>query len=882
VLAVVGGKEVRIAKGLVVSPQGGIDYQKSEDKIYYEVVDPETGDVSQQVAPLKDVERIIDNIAVGEAAEILVSPIHASEKYRLQNNDNIEARNLKLNERLYYDPYANGVATRVRIKSFSDANGEVEIEDEETGILYSVAPELLKRSDEINPIEVGAEVDYINEKGEKKKGVVTQILDTGEGLIINDELVPAQSVIPAAKEETPKEIKEEAPKEIKPVETGAYEEETPPDNKTADTALSDKPEEGDAALSADNVSVDNGAAENTNDQEKDGPIEEAKEINTPLSEQQAAQLVELMEQNAVEAPVLELTPENWYAEFGEEGIVETPVGKVKMGENQYLKIQAKGRQAEFGMVKPTLTSPDVVIEKKAEKENVERDTKLLFVKTFTDNNGKKYTFFESVTVKQDGLEVSISSHIADKKAIAKELINGTIAYNRFANGSEWYLPENQNGLPDLVPAQTNVSEGKGNETDSDDKNKSQENESEINPQERIKEIESQLLEIRWKYFQDARGSEAIERARADMEADTQYKRLRMEESEIWENLMRMEAERDRAFIEGELPARLPKRSEMRLISDESPIFTQDGGIVNIRPIPQKTKKTDTKTALFGITDKDHQRPALTGIFHDAENGVDVATDGTILVAIPAKNEKSWIEGRDAMEIKGKYPAWRSVIPDNPVKVKTGNIQPILDKLAGAVRASKFFINRMLVQTEANGVTFLFHPEYLFKTVNAMRSTGSSSLVFEFSDDQTQALIIRDSENANKLSLVMPSPPITENTEGTLITSLELNGEKTSDEISPSAPLLEKEYIQSGVDKYISENSLTEEEFEDSESYEEVYNKIADSYAEYIRSLAESGELQRMYDSANVGDEIKIRKAIEASGLAQLGQNHPKNKGKRDN
>ena len=176
----------------------------------------------------------------------------------------------------------------------------------------------------------------------------------------------------------------------------------------------------------------------------------------------AERLILQMEQNAEVAPKLELTPENWLAEFGSSGQVDTPIGKVKMGENQYLKMQSKKRAAQFSMVKPTLTNPDVIIEKKSKLNGAERNTKLLFVKTFIDNAGQKRVFFENVTVKQDGLEVSVSSHIADKKAIAKELINGTIAYNKFANRSESYLPENLNGLPDIVPAQANFFNSKDN------------------------------------------------------------------------------------------------------------------------------------------------------------------------------------------------------------------------------------------------------------------------------------------------------------------------------------------------------------------------------------------------------------------------------------
>ncbi|MDR3188836.1 MAG: hypothetical protein LBT94_06595 [Prevotellaceae bacterium] len=184
-----------------------------------------------------------------------------------------------------------------------------------------------------------------------------------------------------------------------------------------------------------------------------------------LTEQQAVQLIAAMEQHAAKTPVLELTPENWEAEFGKDGKVQTPIGEVKMGEHQYLKMQAKGRGAELGMVKPTLTVPDAIIEEYDLQEDAERNTKLLFVKTFIDNKGGKYSHFESVTIKKDGLEVSISSHIVSKKAMLRKLTNGNIALIKpviESNISEWHLDKNQNGLPDLVPSQeSTTSDNKG-------------------------------------------------------------------------------------------------------------------------------------------------------------------------------------------------------------------------------------------------------------------------------------------------------------------------------------------------------------------------------------------------------------------------------------
>ena len=165
-----------------------------------------------------------------------------------------------------------------------------------------------------------------------------------------------------------------------------------------------------------------------------------------------------MRDQAEVAPYVELNPTTWNERFGENGIINTPIGDVKMGESQISKFFAKGREKEFGMVAPTLSNPDMIIEKKAPAQNAERDTKLLFIKTFIKADGKRYVNFESVTVQKDGMEVSISSHEVDEKVVKKEMQNGNILHlrNGLPFGSEWYLTETPiQEEPDLVPTSDN-------------------------------------------------------------------------------------------------------------------------------------------------------------------------------------------------------------------------------------------------------------------------------------------------------------------------------------------------------------------------------------------------------------------------------------------
>lgn len=180
-------------------------------------------------------------------------------------------------------------------------------------------------------------------------------------------------------------------------------------------------------------------------------------VGQSLSKEEADNLVAEMEEHAEPVRDLELTPDNWLAEFGEDGKVTTPLGEVKMGENQLAKLFMKGREAEFGLIKPTLSDPDVVIEETshASTGEEERPSSYLFVKTF-ERDGKKIKFYASVSVKHDGMEVVISNHFMNKKAVDKKMQEGKMLYIKGAstsNSSDNHLAEHQNGVPDLLPTQ---------------------------------------------------------------------------------------------------------------------------------------------------------------------------------------------------------------------------------------------------------------------------------------------------------------------------------------------------------------------------------------------------------------------------------------------
>lgn len=165
-------------------------------------------------------------------------------------------------------------------------------------------------------------------------------------------------------------------------------------------------------------------------------------VGRSLTDEEARQVIGQMEAAAEPAPELELTPENWVAEFGEEGKVQTPVGEVKMGENQLAKLFLKGRIAQFGMVKLTLETPDCVIEIPTQSKdgNTERPSSLLFVKAFIGKDGQKHYFFTSVTVQKDDMEVSVSNHLETRKRIADFLKKGKLLYRVYGGAQTEQRP----------------------------------------------------------------------------------------------------------------------------------------------------------------------------------------------------------------------------------------------------------------------------------------------------------------------------------------------------------------------------------------------------------------------------------------------------------
>lgn len=179
-----------------------------------------------------------------------------------------------------------------------------------------------------------------------------------------------------------------------------------------------------------------------------------RNVKFRMTKEDAVSLRKQMADNAEQERILEHTEENWLKEFGKDSRVTTPIGSIKLGENQYKKAGRNDRIKRFGLLKPTLERPDVILEKSAPKEGAERQTKYLFIKSFKKADGNKILNYESITVKQGEEEVAISAHQIDPSKVLKELTESKVLWNRFRGDSN-SLGENQGSA--LAPSANNPS-----------------------------------------------------------------------------------------------------------------------------------------------------------------------------------------------------------------------------------------------------------------------------------------------------------------------------------------------------------------------------------------------------------------------------------------
>ena len=142
-------------------------------------------------------------------------------------------------------------------------------------------------------------------------------------------------------------------------------------------------------------------------------------------------LKEDFKNKAIEKPQIEYSREN-YDKLFPRGNIKTPIGHVKLGENQYEKLKAKSREDLLGVVAETLKNPLVII-----NENGSH----IYAKSFVESGKTKS--YQSVVIKIDGKDISISTHQRDTNNILNKIKKAEDVI--YTNDSQ-QLPSSRNAL----------------------------------------------------------------------------------------------------------------------------------------------------------------------------------------------------------------------------------------------------------------------------------------------------------------------------------------------------------------------------------------------------------------------------------------------------
>jgi hypothetical protein len=126
---------------------------------------------------------------------------------------------------------------------------------------------------------------------------------------------------------------------------------------------------------------------------------------------------------------------NFRGDFGAEGTVTTPLGEVAIDYAQFDKIASKERTRYFGLIKPTLQAPLLVVKLATGRTH--------FIKTFVDWKSGVF-YFVSIAQDEQGWYDVRTNHERTRNQIIRTLMEGNIIYQNSSitalNGADPPLP----------------------------------------------------------------------------------------------------------------------------------------------------------------------------------------------------------------------------------------------------------------------------------------------------------------------------------------------------------------------------------------------------------------------------------------------------------
>lgn len=524
-----------------------------------------------------------------------------------------------------------------------------------------------------------------------------------------------------------------------------------------------------------------------------------------LTHEEALAIISDMEKHAEVAPEIELTPENWVKEFGNDGIVNTPIGEVKQGDNQYLKLAQQGRNSKLGMVRPTLERPSIIIldERPAREGKSDRDTSFVFIKTFIKEDGTRYYYFTSVTVSKEGKEVVISSQERSANRISKLLQQGKIAWIDTAfslhptTQVEGSVPLNDSNTPTVTDNQpallginsSELSQNKDNEkspisSDLGEKIAAAEAETDTNPTEAQKEAGN----YRKGHVQIGQFNVSIENPKGSVRSGVDVT------GREWTHTMQNTYGyiRGTEGVDGD-------HIDVFLAND---IDGWNGSRVFVIDQYNEDGTFDEHKVMIGFNDE-----------ADAQD------------AYLSNYEKGWENKRKLVMTSVNLPDFENWINSSHRKTKP-------------------FAEYQSVNGEQKSVT----PADRIKEINARLSElkERAAEARRSNDIISEARIITESNNLNAELRSLEAE-----TKQRSISKRNLERSKL--------PLTEKEYA----------NKRSEEIRKSNPDIDEIdaYNQAIDEYPSYILDKIRNGELEKIYEQASINDRIKLGRMVESAGYS---------------
>lgn len=202
------------------------------------------------------------------------------------------------------------------------------------------------------------------------------------------------------------------------------------------------------------------------------------------------------------------------------------------------------------------------------------------------------------------------------------------------------------------------------------------------------------------------------------------------------------------LLEGELPNKAFAKNE------KIDVENLPEGEINVQPIDTKVKiETDKAKSLKDIVSDDDLRPNLTGVFHDAENGVMVATDAHKLVVIPDKTIKKTqiIHPKTGEKIDGRYPDYKAVIPQEQPYHEKINTQKWLNEVSGLAKTGKFVTEAIRAKIKIGDTDFTFNPQILKDVLDVFAKNGVKEIDMSL-DTPNRGMVLKGN---GITALVMP-------------------------------------------------------------------------------------------------------------------------------